>query len=145
VIGIFGSCVTRDLFDHPALRPSLGHYVARCSVVSAVADPVATDEDSVVVPSAWQRRRVLADFQKTCFAQFAASVLDRLVIDLIDERFDLLRVDGSYVTRSSAFDAGKLCEPLADAGHRWRMGPFHYEQSYNDHAAAWLRDLREAA
>jgi hypothetical protein len=30
------------------------------------------------------------------------------VIDLIDERFDLLRAGGSYVTRSSAFDAAGL-------------------------------------
>lgn len=244
MIGIFGSCVTRDLFEHPALRQSLGHYAARCSMISAVADPVAIDEDSVAIPSAWQRRCVMADFQKTCFAQFAAGRLERLVIDLIDERFDLLRVNGSYVTRSSAFDAGRLGErtdfefetvkrmsaegcllferaaplfaervlemlpaervvlhralwcthyrdgadihpfpearlelclrqnemlthgydalaaafggraleirveperQLADARHRWQLEPFHYEQSYNDHAADWLRDLRDAA
>jgi len=110
VIGIFGSCVTRDLFEHPSLRPLLGHYAARSSVISAVAAPVAIDEQSVVIPSAWQRRCVLADFGKTCFGQFATAPPEWLVIDLIDERFDLLRVDDSYVTRSSAFAAAGLEE-----------------------------------
>ena len=108
MIGIFGSCVSRDLFEHPLLRPFLGHYAARSSVVSAVAAPVAIDEESVINPSAWQRRCVLADFAKTCFDEFAATTPEWLVIDLIDERFDLLRVGGSYVTRSSAFTAAGL-------------------------------------
>jgi hypothetical protein len=51
---------------------------------------------------------VLADFHKTHFDQLAAEQPQWVVIDLIDERFDLLRAGGSYVTRSSAFDAAGL-------------------------------------
>lgn len=243
-VAIFGSCVSRDLFEDPRLRPSLGHYGARSSIISAVAAPVPIAPERVVISSEWQRRCVLADFGKTFFSSLAHQRPDWLVIDLIDERFDLLRVNGSYVTRSSAFDAGRLGErtdfefetvkrmsaegcllferaaplfaervlemlpaervvlhralwcthyrdgadihpfpearlelclrqnemlthgydalaaafggraleirveperQLADAGHRWQLEPFHYEQSYNDHAADWLRDLRDAA
>lgn len=108
MIGIFGSCVSRDLFEHPALRPLLGPYAARSSVISAVAPPVPIRDEAVILPSAWQRRCLLADFHKTHFGQLAAGRPQWVVIDLIDERFDLLRVGGSYVTRSSAFDAAGL-------------------------------------
>jgi Family of unknown function (DUF6270) len=107
-VAIFGSCVSRDLFEHPSLRPSLVHYGARSSVVSAVARPVAIDPARVALSSAFQRRCVLADFAKTFFASLADARPDWLVIDLVDERFDLLQTQGSYVTRSSAFDAAGL-------------------------------------
>lgn len=107
-VAIFGSCVSRDLFESDVLRPSLGLYAARCSVVSAVAPPVSIDADRVELPSAWQRRCVLADFEKSFFHSLAGVRPDWLVIDLIDERFDLLRGAGSFVTRSSAFTAAGL-------------------------------------
>lgn len=107
-VAIFGSCVSRDLFEHPTLRPSLVHYGARSSVVSAVARPVAIDPARVALPSAFQRRCVLADLAKTFFASLVEARPGWLVIDLVDERFDLLRTRGSYVTRSSAFEAAGL-------------------------------------
>jgi hypothetical protein len=107
-VAIFGSCVSRDLFEHPSLRASLVHYGARSSMVSAVARPVAIDPARVALTSAFQRRCVLADFAKTFFASLADARPDWLVIDLVDERFDLLQTQGSYVTRSSAFDAADL-------------------------------------
>jgi hypothetical protein len=107
-VAIFGSCVSRDLFETPSLRPSLVLYGARSSVVSTVARPVAIDPARVALSSAFQRRCVLADFAKTFFASLADARPDWLVIDLVDERFDLLQTQGSFVTRSSAFDAAGL-------------------------------------
>lgn len=104
-VAIFGSCVTRDLFEDPRLRPALSVYGARSSVVSAVAPRVCIDESRIQLPSAWQRRCVLADLHKTFFSSLAEAHPDWLVIDLIDERFDLLRCSGSIITRSSAFQA----------------------------------------
>jgi hypothetical protein len=109
-VAIFGSCVTRDLFEDAGLRPSLGHYGARSSVISAVAAPVALDPARVVISSEWQRRCVLADFEKTFFASLEQARPDWLVVDLIDERFDVLCAGGSFVTRSSAFQAAGLDE-----------------------------------
>jgi hypothetical protein len=114
-VAIFGSCVTRDLFEDQALRPALGHYGARSSVISAVAAPVALDSARVVISSDWQRRCVLADFHKTFFASLEQARPDWLVIDLIDERFDLLCTSGSFVTRSSAFQAAGL-DDASDLG-----------------------------
>jgi len=107
-VAIFGSCVTRDLFEDPGLRPALGHYGARSSVISAVAQPVAIDPERVVNPSPWQRRCVLADFGKTFFSSLEQERPDWVVVDLIDERFDVLCTSGSFVTRSSAFQAAGL-------------------------------------
>ncbi|HZO36323.1 MAG TPA: DUF6270 domain-containing protein [Solirubrobacteraceae bacterium] len=120
-VAIFGSCVTRDLFEDPSLRPRLGHYAARTSMISAVAPPVAIDADRVRLDSAWQRRSLLADFEKTFFASLAATRPDWLVIDLIDERFDLLCVGDSFVTNSSALQAADLDGQTLEGEHLRRM------------------------
>jgi uncharacterized protein DUF6270 len=111
-VSIFGSCVTRDLFEDPALRPALVQYAARSSVVSAVADPVAVDEARVHLDSAFQRRCLLEDFNKTFFTNLHEAAPDWLVVDLIDERFNLLRTPGSFLTRSAGFDSAGLHHDL---------------------------------
>ena len=101
-LGIFGSCVTRDLFEDSALRPALARYASRSSLISAVAQPVAIDPARVRLESAFQRRCVLEDFDKCFLAKLGQDRLDWLVVDLIDERFDVLRAASSYVTCSLA-------------------------------------------
>jgi hypothetical protein len=107
-LGIFGSCVTRDLFEDPALRPGLVRYASRSSLISAVAAPVALDTARVRLDSAFQRRCVIEDFGKSFLAGLADDRLDWLVVDLIDERFDVLRTAASYVTCSSAYTSAGL-------------------------------------
>jgi len=107
-LGIFGSCVTRDLFEDPALRPSLARYTSRSSLISAVAEPVALDPQRVRLDSAFQRRCVLEDFDKRFIAELEGERLDWLVVDLIDERFDVLRTPSSFVTCSSAYQSAGL-------------------------------------
>ena len=109
-IGIFGSCVTRDLFEDPAVRPSLARYTSRSSLISAVAQPVALDAERVRLDSSFQRRCVIEDFGKRFLAELASERLDWLVVDLIDERFDVLRTPSSFVTRSSAYQSAGLDE-----------------------------------
>jgi hypothetical protein len=109
-IGIFGSCVTRDLFEDPALRPALARYASRSSLISAVAAPVALDPARVQLDSPFQRRCVVEDFDKCFLAKLEGERLDWLVVDLIDERFDVLATPGSYVTCSSAYQDAGLAE-----------------------------------
>ncbi|HVF78984.1 MAG TPA: DUF6270 domain-containing protein [Solirubrobacteraceae bacterium] len=67
-VGIFGSCVTRDLFEDPGLRPALARYTSRSSLISAVAAPVALDPRARAHP-------------------FANACLDRIVpAGLVEER-----------------------------------------------------------
>ena len=107
-LGIFGSCVTRDLFEDAALRPALARYASRSSLISAVAAPVALDHARVRLDSAFQRRCVIEDFDKRFLTKLEHERLDWLVIDLIDERFDVLRTPASYVTCSSAYQGAGL-------------------------------------
>ena len=107
-LGIFGSCVTRDLFEDPALRPALARYASRSSLISAVAAPVALDAGRVRLHSAFQRRCVIEDFGKSFLAELERDRLDWLVVDLIDERFDVLRTPDSYITCSSAYCSAGL-------------------------------------
>lgn len=107
-VAIFGSCVTRDLFEDATLRPTLTLYAARCSMISVTAPRVAIDERVIDLSSPWQRRCVVADFEKTFFDALAEAAPDWLIVDLVDERFNLLRTAGSLVTESSAFQAAGL-------------------------------------
>jgi len=107
-VAIFGSCVTRDLFEYPRLRPTLALYAARSSVISTTAPAVAIGAHEVTLKSKFQKRCVLVDFQKSFWRQLKEVRPDWLVVDLVDERFDLLRTNGSFVTRSSAFEAAGL-------------------------------------
>lgn len=102
-VAIFGSCVTRDLFDPAIPGVELVLYGSRSSLISVVSDPVPISEDVVALESRFQRRCVVEDFRKTFFARLEEEAPDRLIVDLIDERFDVLATDGSYVTRSSEF------------------------------------------
>jgi hypothetical protein len=107
-VGIFGSCVSRDLFEDPALRPALVQYTARSSVISVVGEPVPLEPELVRLDSAFQRRCVVEDFAKSFFADLERNAPDWLVVDLIDERFEVLWTGGSCVTRSSAFVSAGL-------------------------------------
>ena len=142
-IAIFGSCVTRDLFEDPALRPAMAHYASRSSVISVVADPVPLAEEEVTLDSAYQKRAVLADFHKTFFPDIEALAPDWAVIDLVDERFNVLRTDGSFVTESSAFSSAGLA-----ASGRFRFQPVRRltgeaEQLFEEAAVAFVRRLTE--
>lgn len=116
-IAIFGSCVTRDLFEDPALRPRLGQYTSRSSLISVVAKPVPIDPEAVRIPSAFQRRCVLEDFGKSFWTQVAEVRPEWLLVDLIDERFEVVATGGSCVTRSSAY-VGAGLDDTVGAGHR---------------------------
>ena len=91
-IFIYGSCVTRDAF---ALleRPNVAEYVARSPIVSAMAAPATelpAGMDINLIDSAFQRRMVTWDVQKSLPGLLAKTAHDAVVIDLIDERLGLL-------------------------------------------------------
>ena len=101
-ISIFGSCVSRDMLEYQEDKIlSLGAYIARQSIVSAVSSPLACKMEDIELPSNFQRRQVYHDLIKDTFELLRESQADYLMIDLIDERFDLGMLDGSYVTLSS--------------------------------------------
>lgn len=98
-IGIIGSCVTRDVLQ--GMKVEGINYFARTGFVSLFSEAVCLNEDCLVVKGAFEKRMILSDFDKRAIQEFRGSKVDVLFLDFIDERFDLLRVSGAYVTFSN--------------------------------------------
>lgn len=115
VIDIFGSCVSRDIIENCASSIiQCGHYIARSSFSSAVASPPSSeiDEQQITLDSAFQRRSVLQDINKTGLKMLAESPGDYLLIDFFEERFPVATRKGSIVTLSSEFQNSGI--PFSD-------------------------------
>lgn len=87
---ILGSCVSRDAF---ALKEGANYnitsYLARTSFASAFHHNVVQGLDLSTIPSAFQRRMVENDVLKKTEHSLTHNQFDWLIIDLIDERFNL--------------------------------------------------------
>lgn len=147
-IAVLGSCVTRDVWwilDRPPSQPEL--FVGRTSLASAslaegcanVLDPLADLEPQTC--HGFARAMVMTEFGKTAFDQIAAAKPDTIVLDFIDERFDLLDCDGVLVTESlELIESGMMAQPaLAQA----RRIPRFSDEAWSLWAAGLLR-LRRA-
>lgn len=102
-VDIFGSCVTRDVFAC-GMKDSikLGEYIARQSVTTIFADPVAYEENEIGgLSSSFQKRMLKNDLEKTTFAKLRSSKGDFIVIDFIDERFHTIKLQNTYLTYSA--------------------------------------------
>ena len=98
-ISIHGSCVTRDLAEfHNYAVP---HYQARSSLCTKIGQPVVYESEKLSsIESKFQRRMVEWDLNKRPFSSLEA---DCIIIDLIDERFDVFTNGSAHATRSQAF------------------------------------------
>ncbi|WP_275002740.1 DUF6270 domain-containing protein [Promicromonospora iranensis] len=100
---IYGSCVSRDTFEH--LDPEhfeLVEYVARQSVLSAYTKPVELMAPPTL-KSRFQQRMITGDFSSSLRSLLAthSSATDFVLVDLTDERLGAYMLpDGSFVTRS---------------------------------------------
>ena len=98
-ISIHGSCVTRDLaefHDYEVL-----HYQARSSLCTKFGPSIHYDSEKLMnIQSKFQRRMVEWDLNKK---SFSCQNADCIIIDLIDERFDVLTSGSAHATRSQAF------------------------------------------
>jgi len=134
-IFIVGSCVSRDPF---ALVPSddfaLIDYIARTSLASAFAEEFVLPKATPRVASKWQQRMLECDCRKLLPELIARCDWQYMVVDLIDERFDLVVNGPRAATKSVAFAELRLDEYAARSGFkllplgdkqreaRWREG-----------------------
>ena len=109
---IYGSCVSRDALGAPPdPRIALTGYYARSGMASAFASAPVANLALDGIDSAFQRRMVAADADKSLAAALTREDFDILLHDLIDERFNLLRLtDGALLTRSPEFTRAR--DPL---------------------------------
>lgn len=141
-VAIFGSCVSRDAFSlHPHPELELCEYLARSSMASAFHDKVASDHWLDCLPrieSDFQRRMVASDLQKTASHTLAKSQADAVMVDLIDERFRVVRKGMAVATWSSEFSRMAL-DPMTfdevmafDSDEKmamWRLGAKKFSQA----------------
>ncbi|MCI1930358.1 MAG: DUF6270 domain-containing protein [Clostridia bacterium] len=101
-VSIFGSCVSRDILEFDDEKKlSLETYVARQSIVSALANPIDVKYDDFLIKSKFKKNAVYNDFIKNTFNLFINDNSKYLIVDFIDERFKLAKYKGSVVTLSN--------------------------------------------
>lgn len=118
---IFGSCVSRDIFNlEYSLEFKVSDYYARSSLASLSSEAYENDSALNRISSPFQRRMVANDFSKEILT--AGSKLegcDVILIDLIDERFDLVVFpSGKIITNSAEFSQSGLLDELGPDGYR---------------------------
>ncbi len=105
---IFGSCVSRDVFEFDD-RLALDAYVARQSVVSSVSPAAPIEEDEIALSSAFQKRSVYSDIAKTAFDELARfDDSGWLLIDYFEERHPLAHFRETIITKSPEFNSSGL-------------------------------------
>jgi len=109
---IFGSCVSRDPFGHnndrAAHKFSILDYYARTSLASLATLP-SFDIDVSTIPSPFQRRMVERDISKIFLDELGSYDFDILLVDFIDDRFNLLLLpEGRGITDSNEFRTAKI-------------------------------------
>lgn len=112
---IFGSCVSRGIFNFDSAGNfNLVDYYARQSFGSLVSQPYSNDAVLQRISSAFRRRMVARDFAKSILqTDSGIARADVILLDLIDERFDLVILPTGHVLTHSAelTESGLLNEP----------------------------------
>ena len=112
-VSIFGSCVTRDALEFEEdenQRLELKTYIARQSIISSIDKPIKCCEEDIKLNSPFQRRMVLWDLKKNAFELLSSDNSRYLIIDFIDERLGLCKLNGSVVTCSTEFKKSGVAE-----------------------------------
>jgi hypothetical protein len=102
-VAIVGSCITRDLWRLRGEATAELLYISRTSLPSVFAAPVAGLKVAAKPPGGLApqpHRALIADLQKTALATLVAFRPTHLIFDFIDERYDLLSIDGALATHS---------------------------------------------
>lgn len=94
-VAIFGSCVTRDLFDLVDTGWSVARYIGRQSMIGFMHPPLKLDfRAGKTTGSAWMDSMARLNATKDAFDLLAGAEFDALVVDLIDERCACLSTRG---------------------------------------------------
>lgn len=103
-INIWGSCMSRDIFRFGDAF-DVGTYIGRCSFKSMLYPKYENGfEDKSDANHGWEKRMLDYDFKKESLNVLLNNKSDYLVIDLIDELFDLIKLrikDQEYVVTYS--------------------------------------------
>ncbi len=142
-LSILGSCVSRDvisLADDGVI--TLDMYIARSSLASMFAKPPFEDTFSMKLASPFQRRVVEVDLTKAAARLIRQIDSDVILMDLIDERFDLLEVfDGARCTLSTELLSTGVSDVIS--GKRIRSGISPYMLRWRQGWEIFISILKE--
>lgn len=100
-IAIIGSCVSRDAFEFDKSKFDISAaYFPRASIVSLMSKPIEIDHTVLSDENQWLKWVILNDYNKSTITQVKAKKPDAIIVDLIEERFDLININGNFLTRS---------------------------------------------
>lgn len=105
-IAILGSCVSRDCFPEAEAGIDICYYSARTSHATRVLPPVPAELPKHEIDfsiSSFEYRCIAEDFQKNSLDRLKAAQPDLIILDFIDERFQLYHSGGSIFSGSNAF------------------------------------------
>jgi hypothetical protein len=148
-IAIIGSCVTRDIWTMGRELPGDVFYIGRSSIISIMSSagqcwPIFSDTEDL---SKFSNYMWIADVEKTALKAIAAFKPDVLIMDFVDERFNILGFDGHYVTNSKELAESKFLNEMP-LGKVLRRGNPEVEQLWIESAeqfVIWLeKTLPEA-
>ncbi|MCI0766660.1 DUF6270 domain-containing protein [Bacillus sp. TL12] len=112
---ILGSCDSRDIFrvyeEHKGYpKYEIIDYYARSSVISLIAKSLPYKEEQISLTSNFRRKSLYRDLDKTFVKDLKeiAKKVDYLVIDFMEERFDILKYNDTYLTRSWEYRESNL-------------------------------------
>lgn len=121
-ISIHGSCVTRDLAEFHDYE--VVHYQARSSLCTKSGESIDYDSEKLInIQSKFQRRMVEWDLNKKSFSSRNA---DCIIIDLIDERFDVFTKENAHATCSQAFFQSGVLSTMKGNFNRVDRGSENY-------------------
>jgi hypothetical protein len=132
-IFVLGSCVSRDTLTYARDDSfQLTGYLTRTSFASALEGRTVPDNYSDKLASPFQARCVASDLAKSLPEILETSEFDKLVLDFIDERFDLFEFeDGAICTISSPLVAGGF-EPAKTKGRVIKSGSKEHLERWVD-------------
>ena len=102
-IAIVGSCITRDLWPIRGGGAERLLYISRTSFPSLFSPPVAGFVPARRLPGdlhQHEHNALVADITKTALPRLLAFRPTHIIFDFIDDRFDLMSIGDSFVTRS---------------------------------------------
>lgn len=116
---LIGSCVSRDALS--LIECAEIKYYARTGFISLASSPVVLDESLLDFEGVgnFERRMILSDFDKRAVEDVDNGDFDVVILDFIDERFDVSEVlGGGFVTRSNYLVQSGLLSALDEKVHK---------------------------
>lgn len=126
-IVILGSCVARDSMEInneiSPLKLNVLEYIGRNSIASLDSKPVEYPAGLESLPSAFLTKCITYDLQKKTTEHLVSALTkDRiLLLDFMDERFDLIETKNSFITNSWDYRETVLCKTyiVPDLTHKF--------------------------